>query len=114
MKTDTENENNMKALFIIVNAGFADDVVELARETGVVGATIINARGAGAPRSIMGITVDTEKEMIFSIVSENVAGAVMAAVKERAGIKTPAHAVCFAMPVDRTAGIGLAAPQTQP
>lgn len=96
---------NIKALFIILNAGFSDDVVELAREEGLRGATILNARGAGAPKSFMGITVDTEKEMIFSIVDEIVAEKVMSAVKEKAGITTPAHGICFTMPVDKVIGI---------
>ena len=43
-----EKANNMKALYIIVNAGFADEVMEIARGAGAKGATIINARGTGA------------------------------------------------------------------
>jgi nitrogen regulatory protein PII len=100
-----------KALFIVVNAGFAEDVLAIARETGVVGATILNVRGEGARReSILGITVDTEKEMVLSIVDEATAGKAMAAIKERAGIKTPAHSFCFTRPVEEV--VGISAPAT--
>mgnify|MGYP000950514800 CR=1 FL=1 len=37
---------NTKALFIIVNAGHADDVIEIARSEGAGGATILNARAS--------------------------------------------------------------------
>ncbi|MDR0248229.1 MAG: P-II family nitrogen regulator [Oscillospiraceae bacterium] len=100
-------EEKMKAMFIVVNAGFAENVLEVAREAGVVGATILNVRGEGVHReSILGITVDTEKEMILSIVSESTADKAMRTIKEKAGIKTPAHSFCFTMPVDEIVGIG--------
>ena len=94
---------NIKALFIITNAGFAEEIVEIAREQGAGGATIINARGGGGGKcqTIMGITVDSEKEMVLSLVDGKTAVKIMAAVKEKAGLKTPAHGICFAMPVDR-------------
>ena len=57
----------LKALYIIVNAGFASEVVEIARSLGSTGATIINARGSVAkPKTILGITIDTEKEIVLS------------------------------------------------
>jgi len=96
---------NLKALLIILNAGFAESVVEVARSAGVVGATIINARGAGTPKSFMGITIDTEKEIILSVINEDIETAVMSAIKEKAGITTPAHCICFTMPVDKAVGL---------
>ena len=96
----------MKALFIIVNAGFADEVITIARENGVRGATILNSRGEGIHHeSILGITVDTEKEMILCVTDENTAEMAMSAVKEKAGVKTPAHSICFTMPVENVIGI---------
>ena len=105
---------NMKALFIVVNAGFSEEIVDIARAEGAGGATIINARGGGAKhQSILGITVDSEKEMVLSVADGKTAAKIMDAVKEKAGIETPAHGICFFMPVekmtetfsDRNAGI---------
>lgn len=92
---------NMKALFIIMNAGFADEVIDLAREQGARGATILNARGQGmTQKTIMGITVDSEKEIVLSVVESQIARKIMDAIKEKAGICTPAHGVCFILPVE--------------
>ena len=40
MKTD-----NHEVIFVIVNSGFAEEAMDVAREAGVRGGTIINARG---------------------------------------------------------------------
>lgn len=92
---------NMKALFVIVNAGFSDEIIGLARECGARGATVITARGIGLNvKEIMGITVDREREIVLSIVDGDTAEKIMAGVKEKAGISSIAHGVCFALPVD--------------
>ena len=91
----------LKALYIIVNAGFASEVVEIARSLGSTGATIINARGSVAkPKTILGITIDTEKEIVLSGVDKDVAIKIMEQVKEKAGVGTPAHGLCFFLPVE--------------
>ena len=96
----------MKLLIIIINAGFVDEVMEIAREAGIKGGTILNARGAGEHfHSFMGITVDAEKEMIMSVADETAADKAMAGIKEKAGIKTPAHGVCFTLPVEKWVGL---------
>lgn len=91
----------LKALYIIVNAGFSSEVVEIARSVGSTGATIINARGSVAkPKTIFGITIDTEKEIVLSIVEKDVAIKIMEKVKETSGVGTPAHGLCFFLPVE--------------
>jgi hypothetical protein len=42
-----------------------------------------------------------EKEIIISLVSEGIADKIMAAVKERIGVNTPSHGLCYTMPVDK-------------
>ena len=77
----------LKALYIIVNAGFSSEVVEIARSLGSTGATIINARGSVAkPKTILGITIDTEKEIVLSVVEKDVAIKIAEAIKEKAGV----------------------------
>ncbi len=91
----------LKALYIIVNAGFSAQIVDIARELGAGGATILNARGSAAkPQTILGITIDTEKEIILSVVEKEIAVKIMEAVKGKAGVGTNAHGLCFFMPVE--------------
>lgn len=91
----------LKALYIIVNAGFSAEVVDIARSAGATGATIINARGSVAkPKTIFGITIDTEKEIVLSVVEKSVAEKIVDLVKEKAGVGTHAHGLCFFLPVE--------------
>ncbi len=92
---------DLKALYIIVNAGFSSEIVDIAREMGAGGATILNARGSAAkPQTILGITIDTEKGIILSVVEKESAVKIMDAVKQRAGVGTNAHGLCFFVPVE--------------
>ena len=94
-------ENHKKALFIVINAGFAEEIVAIARGEGATGATILNARGEGLKsKTILGITVDSEKEIVFTLVTAKVANRIMEAVRDKAGVRSPAHGVCFVMPVE--------------
>ncbi len=91
----------LKALYIIVNAGFAGEIVDIARELGAGGATILNARGSAAkPQTILGITIDTEKEIVLSVVQKETADKILEEVKKRAGAGTNAHGLGFYIPVE--------------
>ncbi len=91
----------LKALYIIVNAGFSSQVVEIARSLGSTGATIINARGSVAkPKTILGITIDTEKEIVLSVVEKDIAFKIAEAIKGKVGVGTNAHGLCFFLPVE--------------
>lgn len=101
-----EGTGNNRALYVVVNTGFANEVVDLVREAGVKGATILNARGAGALHgTVLGISVDHQKEIIIVVADEKVADKAMAIIKENAGVETPAHGICFTIPVDKTVGM---------
>ena len=100
--------NKMKALFIIINAGHAEEIVKLLRETGARGATILNTRGEDTMhKSFMGITMDSEKELIVCVVEEEIALKSMKLIKEKMGRETTASTVCFTMPVDNMIGINI-------
>ncbi len=104
-----ENNQKVRALFIIVNAGYTDAVMEIVRGEGASGATILNARGEGARKeSFMGISVEPEKEIILTIVDSETARRITATMKEKVGWKSTLRGICFTMPVDRIVGINTA------
>lgn len=100
------NNSDMKALYIVVNAGFAEQVVDFLRSKGATGATIINARGISSlQKKIMGISTDVEKEMILTLIDNETAEKIMEAVKEKLGFKSEAQGICFALPVTKAIGL---------
>ena len=93
--------SELKALYIIINAGFSSEVVEIARSLGSTGATIINARGSvSKPKTIMGITIDSEKEIVLTVVKKEIAVKIAEEIKEKLGVGTKAHGLCFFLPVE--------------
>ena len=106
--------HDMKALFIIVNAGFSEEVIDIAREAGAGGATVLNARGEGlVHKSILNISLEVEKEMVISIVTKEVAEKTMADIKEKAGIDSDARGICFMLPIENMTEINKHAHQSE-
>ncbi len=98
--------SNMKALYIVINAGFAEQVVEFIRSKGSTGATIINARGISSlHKEIMGISTDSEKEMILTLTDNETADKIMEAIKQNPRFRAVAHGVCFVLPVTKAIGL---------
>jgi len=100
---EMESSGDIQALMIVINAGFSTEVMDVARAAGAKGATIMNARGEGLMhKSFLGITLDSEKEMILMLMDTETADKVMAAVKAEMGVNSLAHGICFTMPVGKT------------
>ncbi len=100
------NNTNMKALYIVVNAGFAEQVVEYIRTKGSTGATIINARGVSSlQKEILGISIDREKEVVLTIIESEKADIIMDAVKQNTNFRNESHGICFTLPVTKTVGL---------
>ncbi|MDY0214756.1 MAG: P-II family nitrogen regulator [Bacilli bacterium] len=90
----------MKALFVIVNAGFSDQIIEVAQNLGARGATIIPARGTGQKFvKVLGIHYEPEREILLSVVPHDVAISIATKVKEKYGKATPTNGLAFILPV---------------
>ena len=102
MKTD-----NHEVIFVIVNSGFADEAMEVAREQGVRGGTIINARGVAKEKeaTFVGITIHAEKEILMMVVDKTIRDNVLSAMYTRMGMGQKAQGIAFALPVSDVAGL---------
>ena len=106
MKTD-----NHEVVFAIVNAGFAEDVMEVAREQGVRGGTILNARGVVNEESaaFFGITLHADKEILMMVVEKDIRDRVLNAIYKEMGMAKKAKGIAFSLPVSDVAGLAPAA-----
>lgn len=96
----------MKALYIIVNADFVEEIIEFVRLKGATGATVINARGISLlKKEIMGISADMEKEIVLTLTDDETAERIMEDIKEKSGFRTGAHGICFALSVTKAIGV---------
>ena len=102
MKTD-----NHEVIFAIVNSGYAEEAMEIAREQGVRGGTILNARGVAREKEAVfyGITIHAEKEILMMVVDKAIRNDVLNAIYQRMGMAKKASGIAFALPVSDVAGL---------
>ena len=106
MKTD-----NHEVIFAIVNSGYAEDVMDIAREQGVRGGTILNARGVVREEAaaFFGITLHQEKEILMMVVEKSIRDNVLNAIYKQMGMDKKAKGITFSLPVSDVAGLAPAA-----
>ena len=96
------NEENKKDMItVIVNKGFADDVMFAARKAGASGGTVINARGTAreGDAKFFGVHIVPEKDMLIIVVDSDKKEAVLSAIKEVKCLKEPGMGIAFSSPV---------------
>ena len=96
-----------EVIFAIVNSGFAEDVMEVAREQGVRGGTILNARGVVREdaAAFFGITLHADKEILMMVVEKSLRDKVLNAIYTEMGMAKKAKGIAFSLPVSDVAGL---------
>jgi len=99
--------NNHEVIFAIVDSGYAEDVIDIARELGVRGGTILNARGVAGQEAaaFFGITLHTEKEILMMVVEKDIRDQVLNAIYKQMGMAKKAKGIAFSLPVSDVAGL---------
>ena len=105
----TMKGTDRELIVVISNQGFNETVMDAARGAGAYGGTVVHARGTGMERAekFLGISLASEKDMIFIVVKTEQRDHIMQAVMMKAGMETPAKAIAFSLPVADTAGLRL-------
>ena len=103
----TLKDTKYELLVTIANQGHTELIMDAARKVHAAGGTVIHAKGTGThlAQKFMGVTLVPEKEMIFIVVRKTQKNAIMKAIMEKAGTKTPAGGISFSLPVTSTAGL---------
>lgn len=98
-----------EVIFAIVNAGFAEDVMDIAREQGATGGTILNARGVVREEAaaFFGITLHQDKEILMMVVDKKIRDGVLTAIYKQMGMEKKARGIAFSLPVSDVAGLTL-------
>ena len=99
--------NDHEVIFAVVNSGYADDVMDIAREQGVRGGTILNARGVVKEdaAAFFGITLHQDKEILMMVVEKSIRDNVLNAIYKQMGMAKKAKGIAFSLPVSDVAGL---------
>ena len=107
--------NNHEVIFAIVNAGEAEDAMNVAREVGARGGTIISGRGVAREdeAAFFGITIHAEKELLMIVVEKSIRDEVLHALYKHMGMHQKAQGIVFSLPVSDVAGLAQAVEHTE-
>lgn len=95
-------------ILAICNTGYADEVMEVAKNVGAKGGTILHGRGSVQKDALqfLSITIEPEKDVVI-IIAGSEKNDIIQAVATELGVGTKAHTVCLSLPVDGVAGLNL-------
>ncbi len=101
--------NNHEVIFAIVDSGFSEEVMDVAREQGVRGGTILNARGVANQEAaaFFGINLHTEKEILMMVVDKDIRDDVLNAIYKKMDMAKKAKGIAFSLPVSDVAGLAM-------
>ena len=104
---------NHEVIFAIVNAGFAEEAMTVARENGARGGTILNARGVAREKeaAFFGITIHAEKEILMLVVEKEIRDKILNALYKEMGMDKKAQGIAFSLPVSDVAGLVAPTPE---
>ena len=105
---EMDRKTSHEMIFVIVNSGFADDVMAAARKAGAHGGTVLNARGTGKQEDVkfFGITIVPEKEILMIIAEKEKSAAILEAVRALDCFATPGSGIVFSSDVDNFTILG--------
>ena len=100
---------NNDLIVAVINHGFSDNLMTIAREAGATGGTVIHARGLAhqGPVKFFGVSVQDEKEIVLVLTSREKKLPSMEAVSQSCGITSEAEGLVFSLPVDSVMGLNL-------
>jgi nitrogen regulatory protein P-II 1 len=91
----------------IVNKGWGDTVLEASMKAGADGGTVLLGRGMGIheKQKILGICIEPEKEIVFSVVPPDRKGAILTEIVRAADLNEPGKGIAFVVPVEQMLGV---------
>jgi nitrogen regulatory protein PII len=101
------NNKNFELIVVIVNRGFAEDIIDAAIAAGAEGCTIINGRGTGIHENtkLFNMLIEPEKEIVLILVPIELTEKVLEAVRIAGNLDKPQKGVAFVLAVSKVAGI---------
>lgn len=104
----TEGIPGSRTLIVtVVNKGWGDTVIEASMKAGAEGGTILFGRGMGIheKKKILGIPIEPQKEIVFTVTSSKKAEAILNEIVRAARLCEPGRGIAFTVPVDRFSGM---------
>lgn len=96
-----------QAIFVIVDRGQAEDVIDAAVAAGSQGGTTINARGSGIHETsrVFGMDIEPEKEIVLILAENEKVDSIVASISNKIEIEKPGKGILFTTDVKNATGL---------
>lgn len=98
---------NPSLIVSIVRKGWGRTVLEASIKAGATGGTVLTGRGVGVNEkdSILGIPIEPEKEIVFTLTEESETEGILAEIIRAADLESPGKGLAFVVPVSKVLGV---------
>ena len=102
-----ESDGMFQIIYVIVERGKAEDVIDAANEAGARGGTIINARGSGIHevQKLFSLEIEPEKEEVFIITKADLKDSIVESIRNHLKIDEPGNGILFVMDINEAYGL---------
>lgn len=100
-------ENKHDLIITVVKKGLSEKIIEATRNAGAEGGTIIFGRGTGIHEKakLLGIPIEPEKEIIFTIVEKKITKNVLDSIVSSVNLNKPGTGIAFVIELSKVLGI---------
>jgi len=108
IKEDRGVKNTMyNVIFVVVDKGKAEEVIDAATKAGSTGGTIINARGSGIHETstLFSMAIEPEKEVVMILSKSSLVEAIVESIRKELKIDEPGNGIMFVQDVNNAYGL---------
>jgi len=102
-----EEKSMYNCIYVIVDKGKANEVVDSANKAGSKGCTIINARGSSIheTQTVFSMAIEPEKEIVMILAENEITEGIVENIKKDLAIDKPGNGIIFVQNVNQTYGM---------
>lgn len=95
------------AIYVVVDKGKAEDVIDVANKAGARGGTVVNARGSGVHKTqkLFSIEIEPEKEKLFIITKKELKDTIVETIKDYLKIDEPGNGIMYVLDINEVYGL---------
>lgn len=92
---------------VVINQGYSEEVMDVAREAGAGGGTVVHSRRIGDKETMgfWGMSIQEEKEMLFIVTNNESKLKIMQAIGDKCGMHSKAKGIVLSLPIDTVIGL---------
>jgi nitrogen regulatory protein PII len=101
------NKSMYNSIFVIVDKGKGEQVMEAATKAGARGGTIINGRGSGIHETskLFHMDIEPEKEIVMILSENSITEGIVTSIRDQLQIDKPGNGIIFVQEINKTYGV---------